>query len=1153
MKFLKPTIYAFIFLSCLLVSFKSAHAANTCLWNGNTSTAWNTAANWSNCGGVVPTSADDVVFDNLASTYTLNIAGSVASVKSFVTTGTTNAVTVTNTGSQIMYLYGNFILKSGDSFTIAGLWIENTATITQGGATLTTGYIYLYISSYPTITLGSDLNIGSGTFLMWQVVFNTNNYSITCGTFGEGGSYSATLTLNNSTLNVSNVSFGTAPTVTSTTHTINITTDSATANNFAGKAWGIVNFKSNASAARAHLITPGSGASFVQFNIDQLTDRRDVSVSFDGDFSVSQSSTWKSGGAGNDDPTYRLLIKSNTTGTQKTATVTAAGQTLTFTDVDFQDIKVATTNSPTITKTRVGDAGGNTGGATITSAPKTVYLDAGTTDNVYFSDNYWSTSSGGGSPSLNNYPLPQDTAIIDNNSFDDLYNIIWATAPRTGAIDASTLTESQNFYSNTIHYGSLILSTAITIGGYEAYNFDARVAGTLSISYTTRDLYNNITINSYGGVVQLSSSMLMATTILTLTRGTIDLNGNTLTTKVFSSTGTNTRELKATGGGNIYITGTTGTVLNMTDPTSLTVSNAPAVTLNGALTGNATFAGGGKTFGNFWNHTTGAYAVQFTGSNVFNNFKVDAGRTMQFTAGTTTTVGSLTATGTSGSPITLGSITAASHTLTKTGGGTATCDYCNISYSTATPASTWYATNSTNNGNNSGWTFATIYRSAAPDDNGDNNIAALATGGSNAVTISGSTATFTTALPDNIGVGDVLQYDSNNNGSIGAGDAPAFISGRTSSTVYTVKTAAGGIPTARAADTTWSIFRAYTSLFNAEAGTENTAIDSNLRNFDTWSGGKDISTSGEQWNIALYANGTTADTTAVAVSGWTTSASNYIRVYTPYLSSEVGTSQRHNGKWDDTKYRLEISNTVAISSTVDYIRIDGLQVKLTSNAGANIHAISVRGSATGNTTDIRVTNNIVQGVLSGSASNNYGILSYQGTAGSNVIKIANNIVYGFNNSSSGVGIGMTGVTSYIYNNTVVNSYIGYFSSGSTTTLINNIVKGSGDTNAYNGTFASGSDYNATDGTDSVGTGTHNRVSQTFSFVNADGNDFHLASTDAGAKDFGVNLSADANLAFSTDIDGDTRSGLWDIGADENTSVVINIQRNVNFGRNVNIK
>jgi hypothetical protein len=46
--------------------------------------------------------------------------------------------------------------------------------------------------------------------------------------------------------------------------------------------------------------------------------------------------------------------------------------------------------------------------------------------------------------------------------------------------------------------------------------------------------------------------------------------------------------------------------------------------------------------------------------------------------------------------------------LTKSGGGTVLCDYMSISKSTATPANTWYATNSTNGGTNTGWTFGPI-------------------------------------------------------------------------------------------------------------------------------------------------------------------------------------------------------------------------------------------------------------------------------------------------------------------------------------------------------------------------------------------------------------------------------------------------------------
>jgi hypothetical protein len=54
---------------------------------------------------------------------------------------------------------------------------------------------------------------------------------------------------------------------------------------------------------------------------------------------------------------------------------------------------------------------------------------------------------------------------------------------------------------------------------------------------------------------------------------------------------------------------------------------------------------------------------------------------------------------------------------------------------------------------------------------------------------------------------------------------------------------------------------------------------------------------------------------------------------------------------------------------------------------------------------------------------------------------------------------------------------------------------------------------------------------TFTNVTAGSEDFHLISTDTDAIDNGADLSG----TFTTDIDGTTRSGTWDIGADEYVS------------------
>ena len=76
---------------------------------------------------------------------------------------------------------------------------------------------------------------------------------------------------------------------------------------------------------------------------------------------------------------------------------------------------------------------------------------------------------------------------------------------------------------------------------------------------------------------------------------------------------------------------------------------------------------------------------------------------------------------------------------------------------------------------------------------------------SRTVTIAGTTATFSASMPDKVGVGDVLQYQ------VAATWYAAFISARTSNTVYTVQSATGGTPQAAAGGTAVSVYRAYTS------------------------------------------------------------------------------------------------------------------------------------------------------------------------------------------------------------------------------------------------------------------------------------------------------------------------------------------------------
>lgn len=416
-----------------------------------------------------------------------------------------------------------------------------------------------------------------------------------------------------------------------------------------------------------------------------------------------------------------------------------------------------------------------------------------------------------------------------------------------------------------------------------------------------------------------------------------------------------------------------------------------------------------------------------------------------------------------------------------------------------------------------------IYRSVGPGNTSD-----LANhSGSNLLTISGSTATFSSAQPGNVGVGDVIQYDADNNGTV---DHVAFITGRTDSSHYSVQSSSGAAPTSTtAANQHWGIFRAYTALNSVCGGTENTGINSAVSNFDT--GNRNLTTDGNVWNIACYGDG--IDATPVVWDNWTTDATDYIRIYTPYLPAEVGVSQRHTGKWTTTgAYALEVSNAAALTLHDDNMRIEGLQIAVDAVNGISQKGIDMYNF--GGAVDIRISACIIRGAGNAAQDWHLGISEYNTITG--VISIWNNIIYNFTGTSTNTAaMELKGhPTLYLYNNTVVNCYHGYWRNGDTTVtglLINNIAQNCTqgfDTAAY---FDPASDYNVSDLNDAPGANSQNG---TVAFVNAPAANYHLAAWDTVAQNAGTDLSGDAHLAFTVDINGEVRTDPWDIGADEQT-------------------
>ncbi|MCK5416604.1 DUF2341 domain-containing protein, partial [Candidatus Parcubacteria bacterium] len=423
-------------------------------------------------------------------------------------------------------------------------------------------------------------------------------------------------------------------------------------------------------------------------------------------------------------------------------------------------------------------------------------------------------------------------------------------------------------------------------------------------------------------------------------------------------------------------------------------------------------------------------------------------------------------------------------------------------------------------------TATAIYRSVGPskttavDDDNSN---------TETITIASGTATFSAVIADNVGVGDVILYDSSDDNNLTSADFIAFISARIDNQNYTIQTATGTSPADLSANDTWAIYRAYTSLANAESGTENTTL-SDL-GISYTGGNRDLVTNNEQWNIACYADA--VDETAVIINDWTTGAQNYIKIYTPVLTSEVGISQRHNGVWDDGKYwsHNNDSATSMISIRDNYVRILGIQIQVTGTGINNRHGVRIDTVAVGGA-EIYIDSMIIKGIFSGTGEG-YGI-NNTSVNPSNVY-IYNNLIYDFVSDSD---IGFRGIrlhsgtNTYIYNNTIQNCYYGILRDGTTAYAKNNIVQNCTD-GFSNGDFDPTSDYNISDvdQTDADHANATFDGYKTVKFIDLANNDFHLAPDDTVAIDAGTSTPGDSIASLQNDIDGDYRTQ-WDIGADE---------------------
>lgn len=655
----------------------------TAAWDSTAGTKWATSSGGAG-GAAVPTSSDNVFFDAASGTVTVSKNGSGACLNLDCT-----GFTGTLDGGGIISCYGSLTLGASMVYSLGNtLLMEATTTgktVTTNGVTLNgNAVVFSGVGGEWTLqdnfTSNNAISVTAGTFI-------TNNFNVSVSSFTSSGTVSRTITLGSSTITCT--STGTSFSISGSNLTLNEDTSVII---LSGSTGGFV----GGGQTYYEVQLTGTGAQSIS-GANTYTNLKRIGGNAAGgsvDFTATQTITGTLTLTANNITSQRLKVSSDTFG----ATRTLSAAAVSISGVDFEDITGSGAAAP-FTGTSIGDCWGNSG---ITfDTPVTRYWVGGA--GSYSSTSKWSTSSGGASGA--SVPLVQDTAVIDSNSGLTSTDITLDVL-RIGNINW-TVANARQFDAGTTISGYGSIESASTVSLFAISSLLLKGRGTHNLKGIINEA---ITITSPGGSYTLTGDFSSNSGTFTLTSGSLDAATYNVSLPAFNSSNSNVRSLSL-GTGTWTIT-SSSTPWNITTSTNMTL-DAGTSTINFTYSGAGarTFAGGGLTYYNI-NIASGATSdFTFTGSNTFNDLtstKTNA-HNVKFTAGTTNTFANFNLSGAGPSAlVTITSATAASHTLAKSGGGTIEINYANISWSTATPGSTWTALNSTDSGNNSGWTIVPI-------------------------------------------------------------------------------------------------------------------------------------------------------------------------------------------------------------------------------------------------------------------------------------------------------------------------------------------------------------------------------------------------------------------------------------------------------------
>ena len=538
-------------------------------WDASSTTHWS-ASSGGGGGASVPNSATNVFFNGSSDTgtgFTVTLSGTIACRNWTVEN---HDVTITFDGSPTLSVYKD-IRWIPVSTNISASGLSGTCKLV-GGAGASQSILFNNITvglnlrfdgtSTTTYNFASDFTGNSNSvFTLINGILNTANYTLSVDHWTTSAGTSTT-NLGSSLIIISGwqgLNYVAGSTINAGTSTVRFTTTAGVTGNITLPNYTLNNIEFPSTSKNDFIINQdGGNLNCNNLSITNATNGRKYfilgsSTSVSGFVNLTIAGTFTVTGSSHKNcsvfiPNFFLY----------TSPTTISANAVSLSYVNFLGI-AATGSAAPFSGTSIGNIGFNSG-ITFTT-PKTTYFRGAAGTTVWDGSNVFSATSGGAGAEAN-YPLPQDTVIVDENT---LSSTISSTSSNIriefSTFDASTRTTALTFSRNSAIFvggqaGAIKTPAAITWtatgdGIYIHSDCDLDIVNALNTPITMRvrkqgtpssgtvKLLRNLTHNSQYGLTNIG--------------GTLDLNGFTLkvwnyTSGTIATTASNLRGLWIHGG-----------------------------------------------------------------------------------------------------------------------------------------------------------------------------------------------------------------------------------------------------------------------------------------------------------------------------------------------------------------------------------------------------------------------------------------------------------------------------------------------------------------------------------------------------------------------------------------------------------------------------